>query len=152
MEKRSSELEAKLGKTESKLAEVASLNIALAEELADLKAALEASENKWYNEGFDDAKNLAEPVIQEAQKLAFGEGWLAALWVLGVPEDSSLRDPNQIPFLGPHFTAQNPLGATDEEETQSMRELVEAIDSHVELVDLEATSNPHVGDQSDEDV
>ena len=72
-------MEAKLGETELKLAEVASLNIAQAEELADLKAALEASENKWYNEGFDDAKNLAEPVIQEAQKLAFGEGWLAAL-------------------------------------------------------------------------
>ena len=120
--------------------------------MADLKAALEASENKWYNEGFDDAKNLAELVIQEAQKLAFGEGWLAALRVLGVSEDSSLRDPNQIPFLGPPFIAQNPLRAADEEETQSMRELVEAIDSHMELVNLEAINNPHVGDQSDEDV
>ena len=57
-----------------------------------------------------------------------------------------------MPFLDPPFIAQNPLRAADEEETQSMRELVEAIDSHVELVDLEATSNPHVGDQSDEDV
>ena len=46
MEKRSSELEAKLGETKLKLAEVASLNTARAEELADLKAALEGCESK----------------------------------------------------------------------------------------------------------
>ena len=46
VEKRSSELEAKLGETELKLAEVASLNTARAEELADLKAALEGCESK----------------------------------------------------------------------------------------------------------
>ena len=33
-----------------------------------------------------------------------------------------------------------------------MKELVEAIDSHVEPINLEATSNPHVGDQPDGDV
>jgi len=33
-----------------------------------------------------------------------------------------------------------------------MRELVEAVDSHVEPIDLEATSNPHVGDHPDGDV
>ena len=33
-----------------------------------------------------------------------------------------------------------------------MRELVQAIDSHVELVDLEVTSGPHVGAQSTEDI
>ena len=65
-EKKSLELEAKLGETELKLAEAVSLNIAQAKELADLKAALEAYENKWYNEGFANAKNLVEPVIYEA--------------------------------------------------------------------------------------
>ena len=58
-EKKSSELEAKLGETELKLAKVASLNIAQAKELADLKAALEACENKWYNEGFTNTENSA---------------------------------------------------------------------------------------------
>ena len=58
-EKKSSELEAKLGETELKLAKVASLNIAQAKELADLKAGLEACENKWYNEGFTDTENSA---------------------------------------------------------------------------------------------
>ena len=33
-----------------------------------------------------------------------------------------------------------------------MRELVRAIDSHVELVDLEVTSNLHSGDQLGEDI
>ena len=65
-EKRSSKLEARLGETKLKLAEAVSLNTTQVEELADLKAALEAYENKWYNEGFADAENSAEPVINEA--------------------------------------------------------------------------------------
>ena len=48
-EKRSAELLAKQNKTDLKLAEAVSLNTAQAEELADLKAALEAYEEKWYN-------------------------------------------------------------------------------------------------------
>jgi len=120
--------------------------------LADLKAALEAYENKWYNEGFADAENSVELVIQEAWKLAFKEGWLAALQALGVPKDSPLRDPNQIPFPGPSLAVQNPPGATNEEESPSIRELVEAIDSPMELVNLEVTSNLHAGVRPGEDV
>ena len=74
------------------------MNTAQDEELVALKAALEAYENKWYNEGFTNPENSAEPIILEARKLGFGEGWLAALQVLGVPEDSPLRNPGQIPF------------------------------------------------------
>ena len=44
-EKRSSELETRQGKTELKLAKAVSWNTAQAEELANLKAALEANEN-----------------------------------------------------------------------------------------------------------
>ena len=134
------------------MAKAASLNRVQAVELVDLKAALEACENKWYNKGFADAENSAEPVINEAWKLAFEEGWLAALQAMGVPKDSPLRNPNQILFPVPSTTAQNPPGAIDEEETVSMRELVEAIDSHMEPIDLEATKNPYVGDQPGEDV
>ena len=47
--------------------------------MADLKAALEGCESKWYNEGFADVENLMEPVINEARKLAFKEGWFVAL-------------------------------------------------------------------------
>ena len=35
----------------------------------------------------------------------------------------------------------------DEEQTASIRELVEQIDAHVQLDDMEATSTPRVGDQ-----
>ena len=72
---------------------------------------------------------------------------MAALKVMGVPGDSPLRNPDQIPFLNLPTTVQNTVGVIDEEETTSMRELVEAIDFHVEPVDLEATSNPYACDQ-----
>ena len=82
-----------------KLAEAASLNVALIEELADLRAALEACENKSYGEGFANAERGVKPVVKEARQLCFREGWMAALHASGVPEDSHLRDPGRIPFL-----------------------------------------------------
>ena len=92
--KRFTKLLAKQNKTDVKLAEVISLNTAQAEELADLKAALEAYEEKWYNEGFAEAENSTEPVVNQAQRLGFEAGWFVALQILGVPKDSPLRDPN----------------------------------------------------------
>ena len=92
--KRFTKLLAKQNKTDVKLAEVISLNTAQAEELADLKAALEAYEEKWYNEGFAEAENSTEPVVNQAQRLGFEAGWFVALQILGVPEDSLLRDPD----------------------------------------------------------
>lgn len=71
---------------------------------------------------------------------------------MGVPNDSPLRNPNQVPFSDPPRTVQNPSRAANEEEIPSIRELVQAIDSYVELVDLEVTSNLHAITQSAEDV
>ena len=62
-EKRCAKLLAKQNKTDVKLAEAISLNTSQAEELTDLRAALEACEQKWYNEGFADAEQSAEPVV-----------------------------------------------------------------------------------------
>jgi len=108
------------------------------EEVAELKAALEACENKWYNEGFTDAKNSLKPVVHQARVQGFEEGWLAALQAMGVPGDSQLWNQEQIPC--PTFAppVQSQADATDEEDTPNMRELVKAIDAHV---DLEATNN-----------
>ena len=50
------------------------------------------------------------------------------------------------------MAAQNCPDAIDEKETQSIRELVEAIDSHVEVIDLEATSNLQTDNQPREGV
>ena len=46
---------------------------------------------------------------------------------------------NSIP--GSPFPVQSQVGASDEEDTPSMRELVRVIDDHAENVDLEVTSN-----------
>ena len=107
---------------------------------------MKACEEKWYNEGFVDTENSAESVVNQARRLGFEVGWFAALQALGVPEDSPLRDPGQIPFPSSTPATQNSPVPICEEETASMRELVEQIDAHVELDDMEATSIPHAGD------
>ena len=97
-EKRLTELTMKQNEMDLKLVEAVSLNVALTKELVDLRAALEACENKWYDEGFADIEDGVESVIKEARQLSFQEGWMAALHASGVPEDSHLRDPGRIPF------------------------------------------------------
>ena len=57
---------------------------------------------------------------------------------MGVPNDSPLRNLVQIPYLAPSPPMQSQVDIVDEEDTPSIRELVRAIDTHV---DLEATSN-----------
>ena len=106
---------------------------------------MEACEDKWYNTGLADAKNSVEPIIYQARRHKFGERWMAALQMMGVANDSLLRNLEKIPFPKPSPPVQqNPTNAKEEEDTPSMRELVEEIDSHVELVDLEITNNPNV--------
>ena len=130
----------KLGGTELKLAKAESLNLPQADEIADLKAAFKACEEKWYNEGFVDTKNSVEPIVYQALRHGFGEGQMAALQAMRVPDKSLLRNPKKIPFLEPPPLVQS-LSGVDEEDTPSMRELVREIDTSVELVDLEVTSN-----------
>ena len=90
--------------------------------------------------------------MHQARRLKFEEGWLATLQAMEVPKDSPLRNPDQIPFPNPSPAIQNPSDAVDEEETPSMRELVRAIDSHLELVDLEVTNNLSASDHPDKNV
>ena len=150
-EKRCAELLAKKNETDVKLAEAISLNTSQVEELIDLRAALEACEQKWYNEGFVDVEKSAEPVVAQAWKLGFKAGWFTALQALGVPEDSPLRDPGQIPFPSTITAVLDPSLAVEEEETTSMRELVEQIDAHAEPNEMEATSIPTIQDLLGED-
>ena len=149
-EKRCTDLLARQNETELKLAEALSLNTSHADEIADLRAGLAAAEQKWYDVGFADAENSVEPVVSGARRTGFEAGWFAALQAMGVPEDSPLRDPSQIPFPIPVPAGQDAPAALDEEETASMRELVEQIDSHAEPEELEATSIPTVQELLDE--
>ena len=57
---------------------------------------------------------------------------MAALQAIGVPVDTPLRNPEQIPFPEPLAPVQNLFSANDEEDTPSTKELVQEIDSHVE--------------------
>ena len=150
-EKRCADLLEKQNETEVKLAKAISLNTANAEEIADLRAALAAAEQKWYDVGFADAENSAEPVVARARNMGFEAGWFAAFQAMEAPENSHLRDPGQIPFPSPVPAAQEAPVAIDEEETASMRELVEQIDAHAELEEMEATSIPTVQELLGED-
>nr|POF21742.1 hypothetical protein CFP56_77697 [Quercus suber] len=61
---------------------------------------------------------------------------------MGVPDDSPLRNPEEIPYpMPPPLPVQNPTNVEEEGDNPSMKELVNAIDSHMELVDLEIISN-----------
>ena len=73
-EKRSTKLVTKQNETDLKLAKAVSLNVTLSEEVADLLAALEACESKWYDEGFADAEKGVEPVVLQARQLSFQVG------------------------------------------------------------------------------
>ena len=75
---------------------------------------------------------------------------MATLHASGVPEDSQLRDPSRIPFPDSLPATQNPTGPVDEEEMDNLRELVEQIDAHVEVIRMEATSNLPTNNQSGE--
>ena len=110
-----------------------------------------AAEQKWYDVGFADTENSAEPVVARARNMGFEAGWFTALQALGVPEDSHLRDPGQIPFPSPAPATKEAPVAIDEEETASMRELVEQIDAHAEPEEMEATSIPTVQELLGED-
>ena len=69
--KRLVELVTQQNETEVKLAKVTSLNAILSEEVADLRAALEACESKWYDKGFVDVEKGVEPVVMQARQLSF---------------------------------------------------------------------------------
>ena len=92
-EQRLIEMDVKLGGTELKLTEMESLNLAQVDEITDLKAALEACEDKWYNTSFVEVENSVEPIVYQARRHGFEEGWMAALQAMEVLDDSLLRNP-----------------------------------------------------------
>lgn len=76
------------------MASAKSIILARDKEIKELKVALEENENKYYNMGFNDAGNSAKLIMFENRKYEFDEGWLAVVTAMGVPEDSSFRNPD----------------------------------------------------------
>ena len=108
----------KLGEIELKLVKTESLSQAQATEIAQLKAALVAAEDKWYKAGFLDPENSVQPIIYQLWCNGFSEGWVAALQAMGFPDDSPLRNPKQIPYPKPSPPPiQNPTDAEEEGDT-----------------------------------
>lgn len=73
-EQKLTEMDVKLGETELILAATESLNLAQVNGLANLKAALEACEDKWYNAGSANAEGSVEPIVYQARKHEFEKG------------------------------------------------------------------------------
>ena len=72
-EKKLAEVQEKLGGIKLKIAQAENLTLTQADEITDLKAALDAIEERGYNQGFTDAENLVGPVVHQARTHRFGE-------------------------------------------------------------------------------
>ena len=81
-----------------KLIETASILSAREKEFTDYKGFEKAWKQTYYNRGFKDAESLASPVIFQAQKFGFMEGWMAAVNAIGLPKDSPFRNIDPVPL------------------------------------------------------
>ena len=141
-EQKVEDLQCMLSKTEVELTEAASLVFARDKELADLKNTMKTWKQTYYNKGFRDAENLAGPVIFQAQKFGFMEGWMVVVNAIGLPDTSPFRSADQISLpedLEVKAQAQEQSEDNSEEdegaESPEMRELSHQIDSHMVLLD-----------------
>lgn len=141
-QRKAEDLQGKLREAKIKIFEAISIVLTRDKELADLKE--KTSKQVSYNMGFKDAKNSVCAVIIQAQRFGFSEGWMAAVNAIGLPESSTFRDTNQIPLPSDppvdEPTQEQPQDDRDEEEGEdspSMVELAQQIDSHVMVIDVD---------------
>ena len=78
-EQKANEALNKLGEAELKLAETASILSTLDKEFVDYKGGEKARKQTYYNKGFKHAMDSVGPVIFQAQKFGFMEGWIVAV-------------------------------------------------------------------------
>nr|POE52832.1 hypothetical protein CFP56_61412 [Quercus suber] len=81
-----------------------------------------------------------EKALKEVTEATMPEKIVSAL---GVPKDSPFKITKKIPYPGsPPPPVQN-LARVEDEDNQSIRVLVEEIDSHAKLIDLEISCDPN---------
>ena len=88
------DVEVKLGEVELLVADAESIITTRDKEISELKVALEEIKNKYYNMGFNDAKNWVKPIMFENRKYRLCEGWMVAVTAIGLTKDSPFRNPN----------------------------------------------------------
>lgn len=88
---------------------------------------------RYFSSGSDEAKRVHILAEQRAIDLETKLGEMEVVFALSVLEESPFRNPDQIPYLEPPPSSIHNLTRAEEEDTQSMRALVEEIDSHTEL-------------------
>lgn len=113
-------------------------------ELEIFKDDLEEAEQKFYDEGFNDAEHSGRKVVFNSRWLGFPEGWMATVNAFDLPSSSPFRDPSQVPM------PEDPIGAQvketsvmEEENSLSMQELAEQIGAHTKVIDLENPIPPN---------
>ena len=70
-----------------------------------LRDDLEEVEQKFYDEGFDDAKHSSQKLIFDSRWKGFLKGWMAIVNAFDLPSSSPFRDLSQVPM------PKDPVGA-----------------------------------------
>lgn len=77
---------------------MASLLSARDKELANLKSMMKAQKQTYYNKDFKDVENSARPIVFQAQKFRFMEGWMAVVNAIDLLKNSPFRSADQVPL------------------------------------------------------
>lgn len=134
----------KLEESDTKLAQALIVISARDRGLQAMRLNLEQAKQKYYV-SFDDTECSNRVVIFEAWWKGFLYGWMAAVDAINLPSSSPFRDLNQVPLpeIPPMkvHVAEHP--AVEEEDSPSMRKLMEHIESHTKVIDLDNLIPPN---------
>lgn len=86
----------KLSENELKLTKTTSALSARDKNFFELQSGEKARKQTYYNRGFKDAENSTGPVIFQAWKFRFMEGWMTVVNTISLLEDSPFRNSEQV--------------------------------------------------------
>lgn len=143
--KKATEALNRIGEAELKLAEITSVPTTRDKEFTDYKGGEKAQKQHYYNKGFNNTEDSADPTIFHARKFGFLEGWMVAFNAIRLLEESSFRKTNQVPLpkdptVGTQTEGQKEDSSDDDDEGNESPEsqgLSWQIDFHVVVLDEE---------------
>ncbi|XP_028092147.1 uncharacterized protein LOC114292393 [Camellia sinensis] len=110
--------------------------------LATKEIEIKAADEKAYAEGAADVKEDYKKQVRQACYKGYTLGWMAALKVLAVPEDSALRNASSLALPFSLTPSQFEDKAESEEEAEE-----EAKDKETEKVEAAGTKSPTLNEQ-----